>query len=231
MTPKPGPSSITTFKGVTNRASTIPLREMGGIQVGKEQLVASLRKALSTTKNTSAPGPDRVSYRLLKEIMNIELGEQSLGVLADFLRGRRSLLSSTGDGREVTVVMIPKEGKDLSKVKGWRPMVLMNCLLKLMDKVVANELQKLDNLFHQGQFGSRRGKAAIDMAIQATTAAQLEKAKGRGCAWALGDIKSAFYYTRKNTVLARLRQKQPNNTHLEGLARYVHWFYQSQAAD
>ena len=98
----------------------------------------------------------RISYKLLKEIINTQLREQVLEMLADFLKGRRSLLSGTRDGREVMVVMIPKEGKDLSKAKGWRPIVLMNCLLKLMDKVVTNELQKLNHLFHHGQFGSRK---------------------------------------------------------------------------
>ena len=137
------------------------------------------------------------------------------------MRSRRSLLSGGGDGREVTVVMIPQEGKDLSKAKGWRPIVLMNCLLRLKDKVVANELQQLD-LFHQEQFRSRKAKAAIYMAIQE---AQLEMVKGKGCAWALGDIN----YTRTDTVLARLRQKQYPDA--DGLTRYIHWFYQPQKAE
>ena len=64
-----------------------------------------------------------------------------------------------------------------------------------MDKVVANELRKINHMFHQGQFRSRRTKSAMDMAIQATTEAQLETAKGKQVAWALGDIKSAFNYT------------------------------------
>ena len=51
------------------------------------------------------------------------------------------------------------------------------------------------------------GKAEIDMAIQATTEAQLGMVKWKGCAWALGDIKSAFNYTRNGTALARIRQK------------------------
>ena len=36
----------------------------------------------------------------------------------------------------MTVVLIPKEGKDLIRAKGWKPIVLMSCLLKLMDKAV-----------------------------------------------------------------------------------------------
>ena len=121
-----------------------------------------------------------------------------LGFLADFLRGRRSILSGTGDGRNVIVVMIPKLGKDITKAKGLRPIGLMNCLIKLMDKVVANELQNLP-VFHYKQYRSRKGKSAIDMAIQATTEIQVEKTKGRSCTWAVGDNKSGFNYTRRKT--------------------------------
>ena len=167
-------------------------------------------------------------YRLLKLLKDTSLGIQTIELLADFLRGRRSILSASGDWREITVVMIPKEGKDLSRAKGWRPIVLINCLLKLMDKVIANELQHLP-LFHQGQFESRKGKSAIDMAIQATSEAQLEKTEGRGCAWVLGNIKSVFNYTRKLNVLDRLTKIR--NQDMEGIMRYIHWFYQPRTAE
>ena len=142
--------------------------------------------------------------------------------LADFLRGKRTILLGKGDGRDMTVVMIPKPGKDLSTTKGWRPIVLMSCLLKLMDKVVAHELQHLD-IFHPGQFRLRKGKAAIDMAIQSTTEAQLSRKKGEQVAWALGDISSAFNYVQKETVLKKLESH-------EGLTRYIHWFFQPRQA-
>ena len=93
------------------------------------------------------PGPDRISYRLLKMLKDMRLDTQTINILADFLRGRRTILLGTGDGREITVVMIPKTNKDMTKAKGWRPIVFINCLLKLMDKVMANELQNLP-VFH-----------------------------------------------------------------------------------
>ena len=136
----------------------------------KEDLAAKILRALSTTNNTSTPGPNRISYCLLKLLKGTKLGTQVVHILAKFLRGKTSLLLDFGDGREITVVMIPKTGKDHSQAKGWRPIVLINCLLKLMDKVVANELQNLP-VFHHGQYGSRKGKSAMDMVIQATTEA------------------------------------------------------------
>ena len=61
--------------------------------------------------------------------------------------------------------MIPKQGKDLTRAKAWRPIVLINCLLKLMDKVVNSEIQQFTTIFHRHQYGSRSGRSVMDMAI------------------------------------------------------------------
>ena len=39
--------------------------------------------------------------------------------------------------REMSMVMIPKPGKDHKPVKGWRPIALANTIGKLADKLVA----------------------------------------------------------------------------------------------
>ena len=199
-----------------------PLQTLKGVKTPKDTLVLQLRYALSKTNNNSTPGDDKVLYKLLKLLQNTRLGTQVFKFLADFLRSKRTTFSGKENGRDMTVVMIPKPGKDLSTTKGWRPIVLMSCLLKLMDKVVAHELQHLD-IFHPGQFESRKGKAAIDMAIQSTTEAQLSRKKGEQVAWALGDISFAFNYVQKETVLKKLESH-------EGLTRYIHWFFQSRQA-
>ena len=95
-----------------------------------------------------------------------------------------------------------------------------------MDKAIANEIQQL-TVFHRHQYGSRKGRSTIDMAIQATTETQLERTKGKSCAWALRYIKSVFNYTWKSNVLDRLAKHQG----MEGLRRYVHWFYQPRSTE
>ena len=199
------------------RESPPPLHTLKGLQASREDLLTRLKQALAKTNNTSTPGDDRISYKLLKLLFNTQLGEQTLGYLADFLKGRRSILSSIRDNRDLTVVMIPKVGKNLGAGKGWRPIVLMSCLLKLMDKVVVEELQKL-LVFHYRQFGSRKGKAAIDMAIQATTKAQLSITNRKQAAWALGDVKSAFNYIYKASVISKLEGLEGH----QGLICYIH---------
>ena len=138
------------------------------MKIGKKDIVTYLKRFLSNTNNTSTPGEDRISYKLLKTLQNSRLGQHIFDSLADFLRGKRLILSSTGDGRDMTIVMIPKRGKDIMTVKAWRLIVLISCLTKLMDKVVAKLLQQL-HMFHPGQFRSKKGKSAMDRVIQATT--------------------------------------------------------------
>jgi len=60
------------------------------------------------------------------------------------------------------MVMIPKPGKDRRKVKSWRPIVLLKIVGKLADKVVAQELQELEELVHENSFARRKGRGVID---------------------------------------------------------------------
>jgi len=74
---------------------------------------AAVRGALSKTKNSSAPGPDGVTWRLLKLIKDTRLG----GAVLDDV-GMVAQLDNRYYGEEewrgMTMVMIPKPGKDHS---------------------------------------------------------------------------------------------------------------------
>ena len=43
--------------------------------------------------------------------------------------------------------MIPKPTKDYIQLKGWRPINLINCVGRLEEKVVADELQEAQSFF------------------------------------------------------------------------------------
>ena len=101
-----------------------------------QELVDKLRKALQGTSNTSAPGPDRISYRFIKAVTGTIFREELLVQIAKELEVGRAL----SDWQLSKVVMIPKPGKDHTQLKGWRPINLINCVCKLGEKVVADEL-------------------------------------------------------------------------------------------
>lgn len=61
------------------------------------------------------------------------------------------------------VVMIPKLGKDHAQLKDWRPINLINCVAKLEEKLVSDELQEAGSaLLHRHQFGSVKGRSALE---------------------------------------------------------------------
>ena len=69
------------------------------------------------------------------------------------------------------MVFIPKPNKDHKAAKGWRPITLINCIGKLAEKVVADELQEA-GLFHNGQYGRIKGRSALEAMMRALTRAQ-----------------------------------------------------------
>ena len=120
-----------------------------------------VRRALMKTRNHSAPGPDGVTWRLLKAIRDTRLGRAVLDDVVQMAEvGNRYY--GEQEWRDMTMVMIPKAGKDHSNVKGWRPIVLLNTVGKLAAKVVAQLLGKKGELFHERAFARRKWRGAID---------------------------------------------------------------------
>ena len=177
----------------------------------REETRAAVRRALSKTKNTSAPGPDGVTWKLLKMIKDTRLGR---AVLDDVGMVAQLDIKYYGEPEErgMTMVMIPKPGKEHSRVKGWRPIVLLNVLGKLADKVVAHEVGKRRELFHKRAFAGRKGRGAIDSVMLMD-----EIRKETGGEVYGRDIKSAFNFLNREVIRKVL-------THHEDLQEYVDHF-------
>lgn len=74
-------------------------------------------RALGKCKNQSAPGPDGISWRVLKIIKCTPLGRAVCEDIAVWASpGERVKFPS--ESREITMVMIPKPRRDHTKVKG-----------------------------------------------------------------------------------------------------------------
>jgi len=118
-------------------------------------------RALSKTRNNSAPGPDGITWRLLKATKDTRLGRAVLDDLGQMAELGKGYYGEEG-WSSMTMVMIVKPGQDHAKVKGWRPIVLLNMVGKLADKVIAQRLGERGELFHERPFAGRRGRGAID---------------------------------------------------------------------
>jgi len=112
------------------------------------------------------------------------------------------------------MVMIPKPGKDHTRVKGWRPIVLAQCVGKLGEKVIAQKLQEETRLFHHLQYGSRTGRSAIDALMLTKQLAEesiLRPDQRLNHATSLGkDIVSAYNNANKSEILRAIAKHLPH---------------------
>jgi len=139
-------------------------REAVGQQQRQRATSTTLRRvdqALRKTKSNSAPGPDGISWKLLEAIRETPLGRAIIEDIAQVV-GEEHTTRMPEEWRELEMVMLPKPGKDHTKVKGWCPIVLANTVGKLAEKIIAQELQEREELWHQRAFAGRKGRGAID---------------------------------------------------------------------
>lgn len=116
--------------------SSMPFKEAAGATL------RLIHGALQKTKKNSLPGPGRIPYRLIKFIMDTDLGRCRLHDLATTVEGSAHPI---WEQRDLLIVMIPKPGKDLTSLS------LAKTTGKLRDNVIANCLQRHLELMHHLQ--------------------------------------------------------------------------------
>ena len=164
-------------------------RVWGRCPMSREVLECFVRRALGKTKNGSGPGPDGISYRLIKSVRDTRLGRELVDEVVDNLW--RGVIPAAW--RQMRVVFIPKTGRDLSVARRWRPLNLINCVGKLGEKVVGDRIQdKGDELFHRLQYGSVRGQSAVDVLYRSVVKARACMDAGSSIGWGFWDVKGGF---------------------------------------
>ena len=116
-----------------------------------------MRNTLHTCQD-SAPGPDGIPYSIIG-LLWTTFGK----FLAD--AWNHSLISGklTNSHRMSYLKLIPKEGKDLSKLTNWRPITLSNCDHKLITKTYSKRLSlKLASSIGEAQTAYLKGRLIND---------------------------------------------------------------------
>ena len=106
----------------------------------------------------SAPGPDGIPYSLIRFIrpiygpilMNSWVHSISSGVLPP-------------SHRSSYLRLIPKEGKDLTQLKNWRPITLSNCDIKIITKTISRRMTaNLTSIIGHNQTAYMKGRQITD---------------------------------------------------------------------
>jgi retron-type reverse transcriptase len=160
-----------------------------------------VRRALSSTSNKSAPGPSGITYKLLKWTF-----DANPGLIITTLNG--ALEHGTHPWGTADVVVIPKPHKpDYSVAKAYRPISLLECTGKLLEKIVANRLgadERNFNLIGPSQFGSRKYHSAPDAATLLRYKAEMTIRSGNVGGVLLLDISRFFDHLNPATTVATL---------------------------
>ena len=148
-----------------------------------------IKAALSTSSNKSAPGPSGITYKLLKWAF-----EARPDRFVELFNAALTL--GHHPWKEAKVVVIPKPSKpDYSLPKAYRPISLLECCGKLLEKVVAKRLLSDINclsLIPSSQFGSRDYSCATDAALSLVHTIQGAIQTRHACAIIMFDIQGFF---------------------------------------
>ncbi|KJK84777.1 hypothetical protein H633G_11443, partial [Metarhizium anisopliae BRIP 53284] len=113
----------------------IPVRPARKIPFAQEVTLEEAEDATIKTGNTS-PGADNITVKLLQAVWDI-IG----GHVCRLYQGCLTVGHHPGAFREAEVVMIPKPGKrNLSTPRAWRPISLLSCLGKGLERLIARRL-------------------------------------------------------------------------------------------
>jgi endonuclease/exonuclease/phosphatase (EEP) superfamily protein YafD len=161
-----------------------------------------VRDTFRSTSTSSAPGPSGIGYLLLRWAFDTN-PELFTHIFTSALRlGKHPW-------NDALVVVIPKPGKsDYTVAKAYRPISLLECCGKLLEKVVAARFGwEVDHLSLIGnrQFGSRHFYSAPDAAFSLHYKAKTTIQHGRVGAVCLFDISRFFDHLNPDLTAATLQ--------------------------
>lgn len=164
-----------------------------------------LKKILMTRNMDSAPGEDSITNKMLVatwSVIGIHVQKLFKACLSAGYHPER--------WKSAFVNIIRKPGKpDYSKFGAYRPISILNCLSKLLEKAVADELLYcLEDTLPIQHMGNRNCRGTEQAVLAAIDFIKAEQAKGRDVVGLLLDASQAFNKVRKKEMLQALASMQ-----------------------
>ncbi|XP_071572848.1 uncharacterized protein [Temnothorax nylanderi] len=157
------------------------------------------KSALASVKVTSSPGLDQMSYAIIKALPE-KYKDQLLDLYNKFMVNG----TFPNSWRESLVVLIPKPNSN-----GVRPISLMSCLLKLLEKCIYNRLRwhlEANDILSETQFSFRSFRSCSDSLVILINAIHQGFIDGKFTVCAFLDIAGAFDNVRPEVLDEDLRK-------------------------
>ena len=169
----------------------------------KFEFLSAIHKCI----NSSAPGPNKMSWRHWKLIIK---NDECLSKIINIADACINLSHWPNYFKTSTTVVIPKLGKtSYDNPKAFHPIVLLNTLGKLIEKVIAERIQFIvasNNFIHPSQLGDLKFKSTSDVGIALTHIIRLGWARGRSTSTLAFDI-SQFFPSLNHQFLISILEK------------------------
>ncbi|CAA7270660.1 unnamed protein product [Cyclocybe aegerita] len=181
-----------------------------------------LLSALRGCSNSSAPGPDHITWVHLKELL------KDKHVLALFIVLANACLR-VGHWpcifKESLLVIVPKPNKpSYAVLKAFRPIVLLITFSKLIEKMIANRIQfdaVKHDIFHPNQLGGIRQRSTEDAGLILTHLMRAGWVKGLQTSALAFDIAQFFPSINHGMFMAVLRKQGFSPVLVEFFASYL----------
>lgn len=157
--------------------------------------------ALKSSKNRSAPGPDRINYKTLK-IVNMKHPSLFQKLFNECLKF--SVFPSVW--KEGKVVWLRKLGKDERTAGAYRPLTLLSTLGKTMEKIIAVRVKNTVQL-SPAQYGFVKGRSTEDCLHSVLEEVRCRRNAHHYTAMVALDIAGAFDHVSWPHTVAELRRK------------------------
>ena len=126
---------------------------------------------LSSCNNSSAPGPDKLSWKHLKIVFE---DKDYLDTFIQIANACINLGYWLSHFKVSTTIVIPKPNKkSYDSSKSFRPIILLNTIGKLIEKVIGERLQfniVANSFIHPSQLGGLKFKSMTDTSVVFTHA-------------------------------------------------------------
>ena len=162
--------------------------------------------SLNDTSNTSAPGLSGLNYKVWKWVATIA-PEQFIAIIHAAIH----LGIHHPSWKKSMVIVIPKNNKkDMALPKSHRPIQLIECLGKLVEKIIVKRItfeMGKHELMPFNQFGGRSNSSCLDAGLSLTHDIQTAQEKGLVSSFLAVDVKGFFDHVDHKRLLDVLEHK------------------------
>lgn len=176
-----------------------PPKEDQTCPLQRDFTLLELHQAIASSPAHSSPGPDKITYQMLKN-----LSSQALQTLLRIF----NQIWRTGEippaWKISQIKPLLKPGKAPTSLQNFRPIALSSCLGKILDKMVQVRIQwflENNSILPECMSGFRKNRSTTDSVIDLVTFVEQQKALGKITSAVFLDIHKAFDTITHSAIL------------------------------